>query len=53
MILTIEQVTMISNTIKEILGVGIDTLIKRFIPVETEQLKTRKRRKRRAKKNNR
>ncbi len=53
MILTVEQITMISNTIKEIVGVGIDTLIKKFMRVETEQPKTRKKRKHREKKNDR
>lgn len=42
MTLNHKQVTMITDTIKELVGAGIDALAKTFIQVETDKPKTRR-----------
>jgi hypothetical protein len=37
-----KQITMITDTIKELVGAGIDALAKAFLPVETDKPKTRR-----------
>jgi hypothetical protein len=50
MLLNATQVKRITDTIKELIESGIDTLVEIYFPVETEQPKTNRNRKRRAKK---
>jgi len=52
MTLNEKQVNMITDTIKELVGAGIDALAKAYIPVETDKHKTRKNRQHRGKKHN-
>jgi hypothetical protein len=48
-----KQVTMITDTIKELIGAGIDAIAHTYIPVETEKSKPKKNRKHREKKTSR
>lgn len=53
MFLNKAQINRIIDTIKELVNTGIDTLVDTYINVETENPKTKSKRKHRAKKKNR